>query len=295
MPLLDRRLREPLEQAVSDYRGRNWRARHARDLSDYACHPCGILSDGTFAVFVKVSQALHAETQFEIEAASLRFLSQEAGVLVPTPIGVVPTAEGTLFVMVALEAVERGPRQWREIGTTLARIHRVTSDHFGFHRDTYFGPFVQDNAPTKDCTTFYAERHLRPRLELAVDAGNVPSSVVAQVESVIERLPELVGPEVTPTLVHGDAQQNNFISTQRGAFVIDPALYYGHREVDLAFVDYFQPVPDDAFDGYRQEMDVPPGFPERRDLWCLSGYLAAVAAEGAAHLDRLTHALQPYS
>jgi fructosamine-3-kinase len=146
-----------------------------------------------------------------------------------------------------------------------------------------------------DWATFYAERRLRPLLRLAVDSGNVPSRVVAQVESVIDRLPQLAGPETTPTLLHGDAQQNNFITTAEGTYVIDPALYYGNREIDLAFVDYFHPVPDDVFDGYREELPIPPGFPERRDLWRISGYLACVAVEGAAYLDMLTDALQPYS
>jgi fructosamine-3-kinase len=111
---------------------------------------------------------------------------------------------------------------------------------------------------------------------------------------VIDRLSEFVDRETAPTLVHGDAQQNNFITTAEGVYVIDPAIYYGNPEIDLASVDYFQPVPDDVFDGYREELPIPPGFPERRDLWRISGYLACVAVEGATYLDRLTDALQPY-
>lgn len=287
-------LREPLEVAVSDYRGRQWRVKRGKDVSDLACHPCAILSDGSFGVFVKYSAAPDAETQFETEEASLRFLSRKAGVRVPTSIGVVPVPDGTLFVMEALQPIERGPMEWRQIGRTLARIHRVTSDYYGFQMDTYFGPLLQHNAPMDDWIPFYAERRLRPRLRLAVDAHNVPSSIVVQVESVIDRLPELAGPETTPTLVHGDAQQNNFISTAEGTYVIDPAIYYGNREIDLAFVDYFQPVPDDVFAGYREELPIPSGFPKRRDLWRISGYLAAVAVEGGAYLDMLTDALQPY-
>ena len=110
----------------------------------------------------------------------------------------------------------------------------------------------------------------------------------------IGRLPDLVGPERQPTLIHGDVQQNNFISTETGTYVIDPAIHYGDPELDLAFVGYWQPVPDHVFDGYREEMAIPPGFRERRDLWRISGYLAAVAVEGSAYLDMLTDALHPY-
>ena len=280
---------------MSHYLGREWGLRDGRDVSDLACHPCAILSDGSFRVFVKYGTAPDAERQFEIEQASLELLSRNAGVLVPTSLGVVSVPDGTLFVMEALQPIERGRSQWREIGRTLAQIHGVTSDYYGFHVDTYFGPLLQDNTPMEDWASFYVERRVLPHLRVAVDSRNIPSRIVAQVESVLDRLPELVGPRPTPSLLHGDAQQNNFISTVEGTYVIDPAIYYGNREVDLACVDYFQPVPDAVFDGYREELPIPQGFSERRDLWRIPGYLACVAVEGAACLDRLTDALEPYT
>ena len=262
-------------------------------MSDLACHPSAVLSDGSFDVFVKHSAAADAERQFTIEQASLDFLSRRAGVHVPVPIAVVPVPDGTLFVAEALEPIARGPTEWREMGRTLARIHAVKGERFGFHTDTYFGPILQDNSPTDDWAAFYVEQRLRPSLRLAIDSGNIPATVAGQVESVINRFPDLVNEEATPALLHGDAQQNNFISTSEGAYVIDPAVYYGNREIDLALVDYFQPVPDELFKGYREVLPIPMGFAERRDLWRICGYLACVAVEGADYLDRLTGALQP--
>jgi len=129
---------------------------------------------------------------------------------------------------------------------------------------------------------------------VAIDSGSIPSSLVSKVETLITRLPELCGPVTTPTLLHGDAQQNNFINTAEGAFVIDPAVYYGNPEIDLALIDSFQPVPDAVFDGYREEMSIDSGFFERRDLWRTPLYLDAVAIEGPMHLNRLTEALKTY-
>jgi protein-ribulosamine 3-kinase len=294
MQLLSKPLLGPLEKVVSEYQGRTWQVSSTQDMSDFACHPCAILSDGSLAVFTKFSDAPDAPRQFEIEQESLQYLSKSTGVLVPAPIAIVPVETGTLFIMEALKPIERAPLQWRQIGKTLARIHRVKSDFCGFHRNNFFGPLEQDNTPLQDWTTFYGERRLKPRLRMAIDSGNLPVSVISQVESVIERLPELCGPAITPVLLHGDAQQNNFISTQKGTYVIDPAIYYGNPELDLAFIDYFQPVPKDVFDGYREEMPIDPGFFERRDLWRISGYLAAVAVEGSAYLGRLRDALQKY-
>lgn len=295
MRLLNNDLRQQLQESVSKHINRRWSVRYSKDMSVYACHPCAILSDGVFDVFAKLSCEPNAKEHFDIERLSLEYLSSRADVRVSTPIGVISSANGTLFVMEALNPIERDQQRWREIGQALARIHRVKSDHCGFHMHNYFGPLEQDNTPVKDWATFYGEYRLRPRLKAAVDSGNLPSSVAARVETIIKRLPQLCGPEVTPRLLHGDAQQNNFVSTMESVYVIDPAIYYGNPELDLAYVDYLQPVPKDVFEAYQEEMPIDPGFAERRSLWRISGYLAGVAAEGSYYVPMLANAVQEYT
>ena len=287
-------LRAPIEQAVSAHIKRPWTVQRARDMAEFACHPSAILSDGAYSVFAKLSEAANGSEQFEIELAGLRLLSERAGVLIPNPIGIVPTTNGSVLVLEAVQAVEKTARAWRQIGQAIARMHRIKGERFGLATNGYFGPLYQDNRPMSDWPAFFAERRLRPGLRMAVDAGHLPPAVVRQVETLIARLPQLCGPSVTPALLHGDAQQNNFISTAQGAVVIDPAVYYGHPEVDLAYIDYFQDVPDDVFAGYRDELPIDPGFEERRDLWRVWGYLAAVAVEGDSYLGKLTRAVQKY-
>ena len=288
-------LRIPVEQIVSEHIGRPWMINAARDMSDYACHPCAILSDGSYTVFAKLSEAANGLEQFEIELASLRLLRERTDILIPTPVGIIPVAGGTILVLEALKAVERAPRHWRQIGQTLARIHMIKGDRFGLETDGYFGPLHQDNTLMRDWPTFYVERRLWPYLRLAIDSGNIPPAVIRQVERIISRFSDLCGPDIVPTLLHGDAQQNNFISTDRGPVVIDPAVYYGNPEVDLAALDSFQPVPQDVFHGYREILPIDPGFWERRDLLRIRLFLAAVAVEGPGHLWRLSEAVEKYS
>lgn len=287
-------MRASLENAVSRYRGCRWRIRDERDLSEFACHHCAIVADGSFAVFFKYNEAAEARRQFEVELDGLQTLANKAGVLIPQPIDIVPVEEGLLLVMEALEAVERGDHQWKQMGATLARIHCVKGTCHGYETNGYFGPLEQDNKPAQNWTTFFRERRLLPLVKTALDSGNLPSAVVSDVEDLTTRLSELCGPDPVPVLLHGDAQQNNFISTAAGAFVIDPAVYYGSAETDLALIDSFQPVPEAFFDGYREELPIDSGFSERRDLWRIPLYLAAVAHEGPMHLNRLIDALKTY-
>jgi fructosamine-3-kinase len=287
-------LRRSLERAVSQHLGRPWTVASTTDLADRASHPAAILSDGSDAVFAKFSDGPNGLEQFQVELAGLRLLAARGGVLTPSPIAAFAVEGGALLVLEAVQPVARTARQWREIGQTLARLHQVKGDSFGFETDGYFGPLPQDNRPLPDWPTFYAERRLRPLLRRAVDSGNLPPAAARRVETVMARLPALCGPAPLPTLLHGDAQQNNFISTAAGAVVIDPAVYYGHPEVDLAMLDYFEPVPEDVFVGYREVRPIDPGFAGRRDLWRIYGYLACVAVDGGPYLAKLTFAVQKY-
>jgi fructosamine-3-kinase len=118
--LIDESRRSPVEQLVSEYTGHNWKAKEVRDMADFACHPAAILSDGVDSVFAKFSDADNGAEQFEIELAGLRMLSERAGVLIPTSIGIIQVQDGSILVLEAAQAVERGRREWRDIGQTLA-------------------------------------------------------------------------------------------------------------------------------------------------------------------------------
>jgi protein-ribulosamine 3-kinase len=294
--LLRDALRIPVEQMVSRHYGREWRVSAFRDMGAFGYHPSALLSDGSASVFVKLSEAANGLEQFAVEMAGLRLLAEQSGVLIPFPIGSTVVDGAALLVLEGVQEVARGAAQWRDIGRALAQIHQVKGSFCGLERQGYFGPLYQDNRPISDWLSFYAERRLWPRLAGAIDSGNIPSETIRLVETLIARLPRLNIPEVEPSLLHGDAQQNNFISTEQGAVVIDPAVYYGNPEIDLAFLDNYAPVPADVYAGYAEITPIDPGFTERRDLWRVPAYLAGVSVSpgGGMYLPMLIRAVGKY-
>jgi fructosamine-3-kinase len=223
---------------------------------------------------------------------------------VPVAGGLVRTQDGALLYEALAERPPeaREPADWRSIGNALAALHQVGHERFGLDGPRgFFGPLPQDNRPVPEnrWADFFRERRLLPLLRTATDSGHLPPALAATVEEIAVRLPELAGPEPRPSLLHGDAQQNNFVSTAVGAVVIDAAPYFGHPEADLALVDYFQPVPDDVLAAYREVLPVDPGFAGRRELWRLPAYLAVVAVAGDTsfgrrYLDHLAAAVRLY-
>ena len=212
--------------------------------------------------------------------------------LTPTVIAVAEVEDATLLIMEAAHTVERGAPQWRQMGRALARIHSVKGDRFGFHTYCYWGDLHQDNSPLDDWADFFWKRRLAPRLTAAVDSGHLPSELALHVEKLRSRLPALCGTQVTPSLLHGDAHQNNFLSTANGSVLIDPAIYYGHPEIDLAYVDFFSPVSERLFEGYKEIAPIEPGFAERRELWLIPARLAMIEALGPQQVDKLASALR---
>ena len=274
-----------VEAAVSRHLGERWRSTGFTDLGDRASHRCGIFHGEPISVFAKLN--LGGETPAELRG--LELLRRHA-VAVPRPIAEVRLDHGTLLVQEAIPEIpaeDRTPEQWASIGHELAKLHHVRGGYFGLADfDGYFGPLPQDNRPAADWPTFYGRRRLAPLLRRARDSGRLAADLATGVERVIERLPELCGPEVGPTLLHGDAQQNNFLTSKDGAYLLDVAPYYGHPEIDLALLDYFAPVPAIVFDAYRAVMPIDGTFGERRELWRLFGYLAVVTVDGDSDFGR---------
>ena len=293
--LLGDAVRIPLERFVSEHLGRAWRVVHVDDLRDQASHPAVVLSDGIFGVFVKLGEGALVLDQFTQELAGLRYLSQHAGVLTPPGIGILEIDSSVLLVLEAVQAMEKTSQAWCQMGQSLARIHHVKGDCFGFDTHNYWGPLYQDNRTCETWVEFFLVRRLAPRLKAAVDSGNLPLEIVPVVERLSARLPELCGPTVMPSLLHGDAHHNNFLITAQGPVLIDPSVYYGHPEMDLAYVDFFSPAPGAFYQGYREMTAVDPGFSERYDLWRIPAWLAMVEVDGSQHIEALQQALQHYT
>jgi protein-ribulosamine 3-kinase len=286
--------RIPLEQCVSAHLGREWRVREAQNRTASASHPAAILSDTSYGVFVKLGEGSLAFDQFEKELAGLRYLTERSGVLTPVGIGKVQVGDAVLLILEAVQVVEGGHNHWRQMGRALAAVHNVKGDRFGFGSHCYWGNLYQDNTPHADWVDFFRQRRLATRLRAAVDSGNLPLNIVPQMEKLSARLPELCGPKVEPSLLHGDAHQNNFLSTARGSVLIDPAVYYGHPEMDLAMVDFFAPVSEALLQAFRELAPLHPGFADRRDLWRVPVWLAMVEVDGPQYLDNLVTALRKY-
>ncbi len=300
-----------IERAASEHLGRPWKAREFVSLDDRASHPAGILRgdspvghdahgrhvapsrNGGLDVFAKFGAGDNAAIGFGRELDGLALLRDLGGAQTARPVanGVISVHDGCVL---ALEAVperstrERSSADWRSIGAALASLHALTGTTFGLDVDGSFGPLTQLNGAveTNRWCDFIRERRIEPFLVEAQRSGNLPDGFLPRVHAVMQRLDEFGGPDPVPTLLHGDAQQNNFLSTDEGTVFVDTSPFFGHPENDLAMLDLFEPVPGEVFDAYRECRGLAHGFEERCELWRIPIYLAIVAVDGSSPFGR---------
>lgn len=310
--MLDPVVVRAVEQAASWHRGHAWTYTGFTGLNHRASSPCGIFAGTPLSVFAKLENSPAGQERFTAELRGLRLIRSRTAVATPVPVGggVVAASGGTLLLLEALPergaaagqpADSRTPEDYAAIGRALAGLHQVRGETFGLAEfDGFFGPLPQCNRPVGSgrWADFYAERRVRPMLRLAVDSGHLPAELAAGVDRVMARLPARCGPEPAPALLHGDAQQNNFVSTADGAVVIDVAPYFGHPEADLALVECFSPAGPELLRAYAELAPLDPGFAGRRELWRLHLYLAAIAVDssyGSSFLARVAAVVRCYS
>lgn len=225
-----------------------------------------------------------------IEAAMLQYLARETPLPVPAVLHVGPE----LLVMPFIGGDgEFGERAERDLARHVAALHDVSASAFGFPFDTLSGPYRQSNPWTDSWIDFFRERRLLPFATAARDDGSLPADEFDRVRRLADTLDErLVEPDA-PSLLHGDIHPGNVIVADGVVkAVLDPAIYFGHDEVDLAYLELSKSIGDAFYDEYRRHRDISEGyFAERRDVYIAFHALENVRFFGDEGVPRLDRAL----
>ncbi len=184
----------------------------------------------------------------------------------------------------------------RHAAELLADLHAITSPAYGFDRDTLIGGLRQPNDPTGTWLEFFSERRLRHMATAAARAGRLPESIRQRVQRLSEDLDQWLEEPARPSLIHGDVWTTNVLA--RGGQVtafLDPAIYFAHAEIELAFITLFRTFGQAFFERYRELRPIAPGFFEqRRHLYNLYPLLVHVHLFGGSYVASVESVLQQF-
>lgn len=169
----------------------------------------------------------------------------------------------------------------------LAGLHAHSWHSFGMERDTVIGGLTQSNPPTATWRDFFRDHRLLDMAAQAHQAGRLPDATRARIDDLAGRLDRWIEEPAQPALLHGDAWTGNLlVRGGRIAAFVDPALSYGHPEMELAFGTLFGTFGDAFFRRYGELAPIAPGFwEERRELYLLYPLLVHVRLFGGSYLQ----------
>ncbi|HET9947913.1 MAG TPA: fructosamine kinase family protein, partial [Longimicrobiales bacterium] len=221
---------------------------------------------------------------FAAEADGLRALAATRTVRVPEPLawGEGERGEGWLLLE-HVEPAPAAPDTAERLGRALAALHGAAcAPSFGWERDNWLGTLPQPNAPASDWGRFFRERRLEPRLHAVRAAGRLRDAVFDRVLDLAE---DALSDAARPSMLHGDLWGGNWFATAGGEPVlVDPAVYRGHGEVDLAMSELFGGFDPAFYEAYREARGLDRDYAAyRRDLYQLYYLLAHVELFGSAY------------
>lgn len=189
-----------------------------------------------------------------IEAEMLRKLGQF--VLAPQPLHV----SKTLLLRDYIIREAASPAHWRSFGQSLRKLHLQTGETYGWDTNYKIQSVEILNEPSADWPSFWGDKRLAPFV------SSLPEELSSALQQVIDRLPDLLPKSVLPALLHGDLWQENILFNCGQGWMINPACYYGHTEVDLAMLNLFGQPSDTFWEGYGE---TEPGYHDRQPLYQL--------------------------
>ncbi len=245
--------------------------------------------------FVKQNR-LDLRDMFEKEALGLGLLAEAAEktaasgekLRIPGVHGITDDHDsGHVFLILSFvdEGRSAGDFDYR-FGRSLARLHRQSAPQFGLDHDNYIGRLPQKNEYRDDWPAFFAECRLEPQFEMAQNSGHFSGALQKSLDRLCSSLPELM-PVEPPALLHGDLWGGNYLcDSDNQPVLVDPAVFYGHREAELAFTTLFGGFGNGFYKGYEQEFPLEPGFSQRRDIYNLYPLLVHVNLFGGMYVSQ---------
>lgn len=245
--------------------------------------------------FLKINDAAKFPRMFEIEAKGLELLRNAGCIALPAVIATDIVNEKEQYILMEhIHPGSPGKKFQYEFGAALARLHKNSSGQFGLDHDNYIGSLSQSNRQHATWKEFFINERIIPQLKMAIDSGAAEKSLMRSAEILFGKF-DGIFPVEKPSLLHGDLWSGNYTCGNTGcAWIFDPAVYYGFREVDLAMTKLFGGFAPEFYSGYNEEFPLENNSVERFHILNLYPLLVHVNLFGGHYIYDVKQILQRF-
>ena len=246
-------------------------------IKNFASLSGGCISD---AYKISMSNGSNYFLKYNSSASNDMFIKEANGLKVLLKANAIRIPEVLSFNedYILLEFIPTGSRKknfFEEFGRRFAEMHKYTSNEFGFYEDNYIGSNPQKNIPNEkeksSWVNFYFNKRILFQLQLAEKLGNSTDALRKGISKLENKIEEIIGDtKEKPSLLHGDLWGGNYMVDENGnAVLIDPAVYYGHREADLGMTKLFGGFSTEFYRAYVETFPLEDGYDYRENIYKL--------------------------
>ncbi|MBW6497828.1 MAG: fructosamine kinase family protein [Bacteroidales bacterium] len=241
--------------------------------------------------FVKYNHARRYPGMFEAEARGLEVLKNAAELSVPEVVGTGQADDRAFLILDYIDSRPQEKNFWENFGRGLARLHKHSNQHFGLEHSNYIGSLPQRNAFRESWTEFFVNERIRPQLHFSRESGKTDKDLEKKFERLFARLGEFF-PAEPPALLHGDLWSGNYMTGSHGeAVIIDPAVYFGHRYMDLGMSKLFGGFAPEFYRAYHDEYPLDPNWQQGIEIANLYPLMVHVNLFGGGYLGSVNSIL----
>ena len=253
------------------------------------------ISFGDETVFCKINSATKFPQLFTKEKRGLEVIAKQSVIKVPSVINYVEYEEKQVFILEWINEGERSESFWKTFGQQLAGLHQQSSNYFGLDEDNYMGSVPQCNRKHNDWIIFFRNERLQPMMKRCFDKNLLTKNHLQAFDALQQKLPDIFETE-KPSLLHGDLWSGNFMCNQASEpILIDPAVYYGHRSIDLATTTLFGGFRQPFYESYHYHFPLPSNYEEQWSVCNLYPLLIHLYLFGSSYLSQIERTLKAFS
>jgi fructosamine-3-kinase len=253
-----------------------------------------LIITSTEQLFIKEFYGKNAINMFLAEKTGLETLAKTKTIATPEVYHCEPFKNGAFILMQYVESKSPTNKDFANLGTQLANLHQTNAFEYGLHQDNFIGNLPQSNNIKQDWTTFYIEERIEPQFQLAVSRNLLQTKDLPKREKLYEICNGFFK-AVKPTILHGDLWSGNFLISSEGIpFLIDPSIYYGDHEVDIAMTKLFGGFSPSFYEAYEQHHSIKKHYAQRIELYQFYYLLVHLNLFGQSYYKSVTKIINKY-
>ncbi len=244
--------------------------------------------------FVKKNLSEPFPGMFPAEAKGLDLMRASQSVRIPEVHECFDFEDHAYLVMEYIRSAPQTKNFWKDFAERLSSMHRVTQDRFGLDHNNYIGSLNQSNNEHSAWNEFFITERLEPMIKMGVDDKKIPRIDLPIFDALFSLLQDFF-PEEEPALIHGDLWSGNFMADDKGEpCIYDPAVYFGHREMDIGMSKLFGGFDRTFYEYYQEAFPMESGWTERIDVANIYPLLVHVNLFGGSYYQSVLRVIRDY-